>query len=165
MFIDAWHGGYRGIVDDAIIDALQIGDIASWLRNLVANTAARTLVAERSPGDVLGFTRFGDDSEDAANGHIFALYVSPRASGQGVGRRLLERAISELDPLSARPITLWVFEKNARARRLYEHAGFAPNGVQRVEELYRAPEIRMMRDPRVASSRSDALDASVTAGA
>jgi GntR family transcriptional regulator len=145
VFIDAWRGAYRGIVDDGVIDALQHGDITSWMRNLIANTAARTLVAEVAPGDVVGFVRFGDDAEEATVGHIFALYVATGASGKGVGRQLLERAIEELDPRGARPITLWVFEGNDRARRLYEAAGFAPDGETRVEDLYRAPEIRMKR--------------------
>jgi GntR family transcriptional regulator len=145
VFIDAWRGAYRGIVDDAVIDALQHGDITSWMRNLIANTAARTLVAESGTGDVVGFVRFGDDAEEATVGHIFALYVSTGASGKGVGRQLLERAIEELDPRGTRPISLWVFERNDRARRLYEAAGFAPDGETRVEDLYRAPEIRMKR--------------------
>ena len=147
VFIDAWRGAYRGVVDDAIIDALQHGDIASWMRNLIANTAARTLVAEAA-GALLGFIRFGDDADDATNGHIFALYVSSGASGKGVGRQLLERAIGELDPFATRPVTLWVFKRNDRARRLYEAAGFAPDGQERVEDLYRAPEIRMTRTPK-----------------
>jgi GNAT superfamily N-acetyltransferase len=156
VFIDAWRGAYRGIVDDAVIDALQHADIASWMRNLVANTAARTLVAEETAGEVLGFTRFGDDAEDAANGHIFALYVTTGSSGKGVGRQLLERAIKEVDPSSTRAVTLWVFKKNERARRFYEAAGFDPDGGARVEDLYQAPEIRMKRLPKNAVSTSGA---------
>lgn len=155
VFIDAWRGAYRGIVDDAIIDALQHADIASWMRNLVSNTAARTFVAEETPGEVLGFTRFGDDPDDPTSGHVFALYVASGASGKGIGRKLLSRAISELDPRSARPVTLWVFEHNMRARRLYEAAGFAPDGASRVEDLYRAPEIKMRRNPVGAASNDE----------
>jgi ribosomal protein S18 acetylase RimI-like enzyme len=148
VFIDAWRGAYRGIVDDAIIDALQHGDVTSWMRNLIANAAARTLLAETAPGDIVGFVRFGDEAEEATNGHLFALYVSSGASGKGVGRQLLERAIGELDPLGTRPISLWVFERNERARRLYEAAGFRPDGATRVEDLYQAPEIRMRRNSK-----------------
>lgn len=146
VFIDAWRDAYRGVVDDAIIDALQHPDIASWLRNLVANTAARTFLAEKDH-EVLGFTRFGDDTDVPARGHVFALYVSPSAGRQGVGRRLLERAMDELDPMSTRAITLWVFEENHRARKFYEAAGFEPDGAARVEDLYRAPEISLTRRP------------------
>ncbi|MGC2167605.1 MAG: GNAT family N-acetyltransferase, partial [Acidimicrobiales bacterium] len=139
VFIEAWRGSYRGVVDDTIIDALYHPDVASWLRNLVENTAARTVVAEKN-GQVLGFTRFGDETANPARGHVFALYVDPAQSGHGVGRRLLERAIGELDPMSTREVTLWVFEDNQRARRFYQAAGFAPDGVRRVEEVYRAQE-------------------------
>ena len=48
--------------------------------------------------------RFGDDPEDPSNGHLFALYVAPHAAGKGVGRLLLERVISDLDPGSGRNI-------------------------------------------------------------
>ncbi len=144
VFIEAWRGSYRGVVDDAIIDALYHPDVASWLRNLVENTAARTVVAEKN-GQVLGFTRFGDETGNPARGHVFALYVDPSQSGHGVGRRLLERAIGELDPMSTREVTLWVFEENERARRFYQAAGFAPDGVRRVEELFKAQEISMTR--------------------
>ncbi len=144
VFIEAWRGSYRGVVEDAIIDALYHPDVASWLRNLVENTAARTVVAERN-GQVLGFARFGDETGNAARGHLFALYVNPTQSGRGVGRRLLERAIGELDPMSTRDVTLWVFEENERARRLYQAAGFVPDGDRRVEELYKAQEISMTR--------------------
>ncbi|MGC2486845.1 MAG: GNAT family N-acetyltransferase, partial [Acidimicrobiales bacterium] len=144
VFIEAWRGSYRGVVDDTVIDALYHPDVASWLRNLVENTAARTVVAEKN-GQVLGFTRFGDETGNAARGHVFALYVDPSASGHGVGRRLLERAIGELDPMSTREVSLWVFEDNERARRFYEAGGFSADGARRVEELYKAQEISMTR--------------------
>jgi GntR family transcriptional regulator len=152
VFIDAWKGAYRGIVDDAVIDAWQHDDTASWIRSFVENSAERTLVAEETRGGILGFTHFGNDPENAANGHIFALYVATGASGMGVGRQLLERAISELDPNLTRPVTLWVFEMNKRARRFYEAAGFAPDGGARVEDEFQAPEISMKRLPENAGA-------------
>ena len=80
VFIDAWRDAYRGVVDDAVIDALHHPDVASWLRNLVANTAARTFLAEKN-GEVLGFTRFGDDAhEPAARTRLCALRLALRLS-------------------------------------------------------------------------------------
>ena len=145
VFIEAWRDGYRGVVDDAIIDALNHTEVASWLADVVKDTSATTLVAERSGGEVVGFARFGDDPEDPSNGHLFALYVAPHAARKGVGRLLLERVISDLDPGSGRNITLWVFEANERAQRLYGAAGFEVGARRRVEEEYRAQEIQMCR--------------------
>jgi GntR family transcriptional regulator len=145
VFIDAWRSSYRGIVDDAILEALNYDDVTTWLKGRVSDTTVRTLVAEAPSGRVVGFTRFGADPDEPATGHIFALYVSPAAGGQGVGRLLMKRAMYELDPMSAKTLTLWVFEMNQRAQTFYGAAGFEPDGGQRIEELYGAQEIRMRR--------------------
>lgn len=161
VFIEAWRGSYRGIVADAVIDALDFDETTKWLGELIATKSAQTLVAELTPGHVVGFTRFGMEVDDPGNGHIYALYVTPAASGHGIGRLLLEKALAVLDPLSIRPVSLWVFEDNARARTLYTRAGFSPDGGRRVEELYGAQEIRLRRLPlhtRVTRPSSTSLD-------
>lgn len=170
VFIDAWEGGYRGVVDDAVIDAWVHDDVALWLQQLVLNPEVRTIVAEGPSGEVVGFAAYGNDEDEPASGHLFSLYVSTKTSGQGIGRLLLSRVIEELDPVSSRPITLWVFEENDRARRLYQSLGFEPEGERRVEELYRAQEIKMKRLPHRAlasdepnSAPSGTLEGPVTA--
>ena len=147
VFIDAWRGSYRGIVADSIIDALDLKDTTKWLGEIIANKSTQTLVAETAPGHVVGFTTFGMEPENPGYGHVFSLYVSSAASGQGIGRLLLEKALAVLDPLSVRPVTLWVFEENARARKLYTNAGFVPDGARRVQEIYGAQQIRLTHMP------------------
>jgi ribosomal protein S18 acetylase RimI-like enzyme len=63
--------------------------------------------------------------------------------GQGVGRTLLREVLDELRAQGRDAATLWVFEANARARRLYEGMGFSPDGGRRVEDAYGAQEIRL----------------------
>ena len=58
---------------------------------------------------------------------IRQLAVAPQARGQGKGKALLHRFTTELD---GRRITVWTAETNAPALRLYESAGFAPDGWQ-----------------------------------
>jgi GntR family transcriptional regulator len=165
VFIEAWRGGYRGVVADSVIDALDFEDTTKWLGDLIATKSAQTLVAETTPGHVVGFTRFGTEPDNPGNGHIFALYVAPSASGHGIGRLLLEKALAVLDPLSIRPVTLWVFEENARARKVYTDAGFVPDGGRRVEDLYGAQEVRLRRLPahgRMVTTASPSSSAIVT---
>ena len=63
-------------------------------------------------------------------GHVFGMYVAPEHAGRGAGRALIEacirraRAIPGLEQLD-----LTVTDSNARAKALYEQAGFRAFGV------------------------------------
>ena len=158
VFIDAWRGSYRGVVDESILDALDTNAVTEWLGRLVVTGPQRTVLAENSRGEVEGFVRFGDDVDDPRSGHIAALYVSPQSAGKGIGTRLLRYAISELVSAGTRPITLWVFEKNDAARAFYSGLGFEPDGSRRVEQEYQADEIRLVRSAAYDDvSRTSAL--------
>jgi GNAT superfamily N-acetyltransferase len=61
-------------------------------------------------------------SHDGISKWIDQLYVAPTAVGVGVGTLLLVDAIAKL----RRPIRLYTFQQNLRARRFYEHHGFVP---------------------------------------
>lgn len=68
-------------------------------------------VADRQ-GGIVGYVGFD-------GGWINHLYVAPDAQGQGIGARLLARALAD-----RRPRRLWTFQENERARRFYESRGF-----------------------------------------
>jgi ribosomal protein S18 acetylase RimI-like enzyme len=51
---------------------------------------------------------------------ITHLYLHPKATGHGIGSRLLARALEELGPR----IRLYTFQENMPARRFYERHGF-----------------------------------------
>lgn len=53
-------------------------------------------------------------------GRVEQLYVATGSQGSGIGRLLLDHA-KRLHPEG---LDLWVFQRNARARRFYEAAGF-----------------------------------------
>lgn len=152
VFVEAWRSSYRDVVDASVLASLDEAEVADWLGNLMSSTSQKTLVAQSAPGEVIGFTRYGDDPEDPRDGHLYALYVAPSASGRGVGRSLLDEALSEIDGLGRRSVTLWVFEANRRARGLYSSVGFRPDGAHRVEPRYGADEIRMRRPAAAAAT-------------
>ena len=56
--------------------------------------------------------------------HLEAIVVSPKARGQGLGRRLLVRTEERVKALGAESLTLHVFSNNTRARSLYRSQGF-----------------------------------------
>ncbi len=51
---------------------------------------------------------------------IDQLYVTPLMVGQGIGTNLLEYSLKKL----SRPIRLYAFQQNMRARKFYERFGF-----------------------------------------
>jgi ribosomal protein S18 acetylase RimI-like enzyme len=56
-------------------------------------------------------------------------YVSPSASGRGVGSQLYRVA----EPLLAGNATLWVLEANTRGREFWERRGWQHDGKRRLE--------------------------------
>ena len=72
----------------------------------------------------------------AATDHVVmvtGIAVSPAFQRRGVGRALIDAAAAEARRRGARRLTLRVLAPNENARRLYESAGFAVEGIQRGE--------------------------------
>jgi len=69
------------------------------------------------------------------HGHIGIIAVDESAEGQGVGRALMDAAAGWARERGFHRLTLNVFQGNARARRLYERAGFEPETVRYVRAV------------------------------
>ena len=67
--------------------------------------------------------------------HISVIATSEAAQGTGVGRALMAHAEAWARARGMTLLTLNVFDGNTRARRLYEHAGFAPETVKYAKRL------------------------------
>lgn len=75
------------------------------------------LVIDALPYDCLAHTRW-----------LHAVYLHPTARGVGVGAALLDAALCDGVANGATRFALWVNDKNAAARRMYERAGFVETG-------------------------------------
>jgi L-amino acid N-acyltransferase YncA len=131
VHVGSWRHAYRGLLPEGYLDRLSVDEReASW-REALATGSAGAVVAE-AEGRIVGFASFGPSrDEDAAEGvgEVPAIYVEPEVLGTGVGRSLLAEAAARLRDAGFRRATLWVLEANARARRFYEHAGWAWDGT------------------------------------
>lgn len=67
--------------------------------------------------------------EGSRGAFVWGMWVDPRARGQGVAARILERLLEHADQ-EGRPVTLHVTHGNDIARRLYERHGFAATGEE-----------------------------------
>ena len=73
---------------------------------------------------------------------LVALHSLPESWGTGLGHAMLAEALSRIGD---RPVYLWVFQENHRARRFYEKHGFYWDGTQRISEFDGAVEIRYFK--------------------
>ena len=67
--------------------------------------------------------------------HLEAIVVRPDARGAGVGRQLMAHTEREVRRRGAESLTLHVFSRNQRARRLYDAAGFDSELIRAVKWL------------------------------
>ena len=99
--------------------------LSAHLRGEVADRLAR--VAVSGDGALLGLTLVSLRPEalsGEASAHLEVILVAPSAEGTGLGRRLLTDAEQQAASHGARSMTLHVFARNTRARRLYEAAQY-----------------------------------------
>jgi ribosomal protein S18 acetylase RimI-like enzyme len=145
IFRACWNISYRGLISEAVRDAMDIDAATKLLANAVNPIPGRyTLIAAEGETG-LGFASFGSDSDDLTKGHLFSLYVSPESAGKGVGFKLLNEVISEFDKIGKPEITLWVFKENLIAIGLYRKSGFVETGREKTDERWQIPQIEMLR--------------------
>jgi L-alanine-DL-glutamate epimerase-like enolase superfamily enzyme/GNAT superfamily N-acetyltransferase len=154
VFVAAWHAGYQGVVPVDVLEGLDVGTTAEWMARLLEDGAASTVVVTLD-GEVAGWTRFGPDRERPGpdKGYLASLYVHPSAAGRGLGRVLLQHALTQLHRAGRPDVRLEVFEGNARARALYERAGFRLDGTRAVDPRWRTPQVGYRRHPINAAVR------------
>lgn len=90
-------------------------EIRQWMREeLIPNQMVSVLEENAEIKAMIATT------EDETGSSISHLFVEAQNVGRGFGGTLLEKAISELK----KPIRLYAFQENHRARRFYEKYGF-----------------------------------------
>src|SRR5262245_57632774 len=83
-----------------------------------------------------GSPRRHQNTPTASHAHVMeinGLAVAPAAQGRGVGRHLVEGAVTAARQGGATKVTLRVLGPNAGARRLYERCDFVVEGVLKGE--------------------------------
>jgi GNAT superfamily N-acetyltransferase len=100
-------------------------------------------------GELVGFTVCGasrDPDAEQDTGEVHTFFVAARRWRRGVGRRLMQAALGDLEDRGYRETTVWSFADNAGANAFYESHGFAPDGAHRSEEAWaHLPELRYRR--------------------
>jgi len=126
VHVTAWQETYRGLMPDSVLDTLSIQRRAEQWKNSLADPTDlyhATIVAEVSER-IIGFINYGREREGDVDyrGEIFALYVLKDFHGRGLGRRLMQEAVTGLLAQKLASMLVWVLAENP-TRHFYEHLG------------------------------------------
>lgn len=147
IHVDTWRAAYRGQIPEAYLDSLSTEERAkTWAGTLARPGPGKVLVTDL----LTGFCFFGPsrDGEDAV-AEIFAIYVRPDSWRRGAGRLLCEEAQRDARSRECSAMTLWVLTTNERARRFYDHVGYAPDGGERTNTRLTGHPLHEMRYRKV----------------
>lgn len=156
VHVRCWQETYRGLLSDGFLAAVDPADrLALWHQLLDRPEPAEVWVA-CDDGTVVGFAGVrrlpapgspeGHPPPSSGDLELWGLYLLASHQGLGLGRRLLEAALSN----SA--ASLWVAADNARAIAFYTRFGFAPDGAEdTIPDWENLRDIRMVRPAQPAS--------------
>lgn len=134
ILIAAWRSGFRGILDDAMIDKYtELSGVTAMFSQILASGSGTMYLAQLD-GQPMGLLYWLEENGDA---RIEALLTIPEAWGKGIGAALMAQALADIKAAGYSAVHVWPFAENHRARRFYEKQGFHPTGKNRIAD---APE-------------------------
>jgi GNAT superfamily N-acetyltransferase len=147
IYVAAARQGWAHIFGEQNLETVQ--PPVDRLRAEIASTDPRqqVLVADRNGRGIAYAVVRPSQDEDADGsrvGELDAFYCDPQVWGQGVGRELMAAAIEALRQSGFAEATLWTSKDNHRPRRIYEVAGWTPDGTTR-EKPWRGASWRELR--------------------
>jgi len=152
VHVASWRHAYRGLLPDDFLEKLSVDEREAQRLAWFADPTPRSgiLVAEEA-GRVVGFVTYAPSRDDDAGeetGEVPAIYVDPEVFGGGIGRALLEDAAAALREAGFARASLWVLERNERARHFYEKAGWRWDGTvsQHDFDCANRPVVRYVTD-------------------
>lgn len=146
LFHACWQISYADLLSPQVRNEMTVEEAANlWKPSLVDPKDKETVIGVLESKLVAVF-RIGTEKDNPNNGHLFSLYVNPEAAGKGLGKKSLTEAESRLRKKGFESMSLWVFEKNAIAKGLYQSFGFQPTDLTRVDERWKETEVEMRKE-------------------
>jgi ribosomal protein S18 acetylase RimI-like enzyme len=127
-FVRVYVESYRGLEDYAYTRKRDVKNYFKWL---LSRDKDGVMVAEID-GEAVGFvacdTNWFSIFERKKVGEIHELFVLPEFRGEGIGAKLMEKALEYALERNRKVAELWVGRTNYRARRFYASQGFEEAG-------------------------------------
>ena len=134
----SFRSAFSAFVSQQLLDACAQEDKCAALRDDFFTAGEMNFLIGEESG-MLIWQRTEEGAE------IVALHSLPESWGSGLGKAMLAAALEEIGD---RPVYLWAFKENKRARRFYEKNGFHFDGSERVSDYEGAIEVRYVRGER-----------------
>jgi ribosomal protein S18 acetylase RimI-like enzyme len=130
VHVQAWLETYRGLVPDAMLDALSVDrnagmwEAALGHEQLGHEQHGVVQVAETEAG-IVGFGSAGKtrDAKLGTSGEVSSIYLLDHSKRRGIGRTLFGSLLRALAERGHTSVGLWVLVANAPTRRFYEALG------------------------------------------
>jgi len=123
VHVQAWHESYRGLLPDAMLDALSVDRNARMWAEVLASEAIVRVV--ETPEGVVGFGSAGAARSAAlgTTGEVTSIYLVDRVKRHGIGRALFASLLQALAARGHASVGLWVLVDNHGTRRFYDVLG------------------------------------------
>ena len=132
--ISCLQSSYKGIYPDEIISKLPLEKEMhiEGYKTKLADPGDNEYYSVIHSGEMIGFL-----VTDTIKSEILAIYLLEDFWGKGYGKEIMDFAVNELKRTKHEEIiSLWVFEKNIRARQFYERYGFSLHGAKKEINRY-----------------------------
>jgi GNAT superfamily N-acetyltransferase len=118
-------------------DDISSADARAMMEAVAAGSDQNEVFVAERGGDIVGCLHMltTTDFFGRPHAHISVIATAESAEGTGVGTALLKYAEEWSRARGMTFLTLNVFDANARARRFYERAGFAPETLKYAKEI------------------------------
>ena len=135
--VRSWQVGYRGLIAQEYLDALDPVDRAKRYSFDRAGPHGPFTQVAVDGETVCGHVTTGSCRDDdlQGDGETWAIYVDPPRWSAGIGRHLMAAGCDHLLSRGHTAASLWVLSGNSRARRFYELAGWDWDGTRRTDVI------------------------------
>ena len=145
IHVESWNVAYRGIMPDDVIASTDLAYRTIFWNERIADREWPVFLLEDNDRAV-AFCQMiptkDPDDDPKRVGHITSLHVLPELRGHGYGLVLMDHVRNELRRRKFTELTLWVLERNQKARAFYERCGFREDGGKRTYSHTNVPEVR-----------------------
>ena len=118
ILVEDWQKAYRGIIDSEFLDSMSVDkryeiEIKRYQKYIVASDGE----------EILGYAWLEMAEDEMSDCEIIALYVRFSKRKMGIGKLLLQYAVSYFRESGKKRMIIWCLKENDESRRFYEKVG------------------------------------------